>query len=127
MPIPLLEFVTPNQLYRQSIWDETKYIADGMREFELLELEGFEVGTEKVYTILKRKIMPDTTKEQLQLRRDEIREQLAQHNGEINIELDQDPEEQAIQIEQHEVAVALIDNLRRELAAVEDKLLDYEN
>jgi RNA polymerase-binding transcription factor DksA len=71
--------------------------------------------------------MPDTTKEQLQLRRDEIREQLAQHNGEINIELDQDPEEQAIQIEQHEVAVALIDNLRRELAAVEDKLLDYEN
>lgn len=66
------------------------------------------------------------SREQLERRRDEINDQLAKFSGDERIELDPDSEEQAIQIEQHEVSVALVDNLRRELAAIEDQLLDFE-
>ena len=69
--------------------------------------------------------MNDTSesREQLERRRDEINDQLAKFSGDERIELDPDSEEQAIQIEQHEVSVTLVENLRRELADVEERLL----
>ena len=68
--------------------------------------------------------MSEPSREQLIRRRDEINEQLNRVNREERIELDIDPEEQAIQIEQGEVAVTMEANLRRELAVIEDALLD---
>ena len=68
--------------------------------------------------------MSEPSREQLIRRRDEINEQLNRVNREERIELDIDPEEQAIQIEQGEVAVTMEANLRRELAVIEDRLLD---
>ena len=68
--------------------------------------------------------MSEPSREQLIRRRDEINEQLTRVNREERIELDNDPEEQAIQIEQDEVAVTMEANLRRELAVIEDALLD---
>jgi hypothetical protein len=68
--------------------------------------------------------MSEPSREQLIRRRDEINEQLNRVNREERIELDNDPEEQAIQIEQGEVAVTMEANLRRELAMIEDALLD---
>lgn len=68
--------------------------------------------------------MGEYSREQLIRRRDEINEQLNRVNQEERIELDNDPEEQAIQIEQGEVAVTMEANLRRELAMIEDALLD---
>jgi len=68
--------------------------------------------------------MSEPSREQLIRRRDEINEQLNRVNREERIELDIDPEEQAIQIEQGEVAVTMEANLRRELAMIEDALLD---
>ena len=65
------------------------------------------------------------SREQLEQRRDEIMEQLNRVNESQRIELDRDPEEQAIQIEQDQVAISMEENLRRELAAIEDMLLDY--
>lgn len=72
--------------------------------------------------------MPASTpsREQLVRRRDEINEQLNRVNTTQRIELDGDPEEQAIQIEQSEVANSMEENLRRELAAIEDQLLDED-
>ena len=67
------------------------------------------------------------TKEQLEKRRDEINAQLNHVNEDLQIELDPDAEEQAIQVEQDEVAVTMEANLRKELAQIEDKLLDFEN
>ena len=64
------------------------------------------------------------SREQLIRRRDEINEQLARVNREQRIELDRDPEEQAIQLEQDQVAISMEENLRRELAMIEDQLLD---
>lgn len=61
---------------------------------------------------------------QLEQRRDEIVAQLNRVNEDQRIELDTDPQEQAIQIEQGEVATARERSLRRELAAIEDLLLD---
>lgn len=66
-------------------------------------------------------------KENLLRRRDEINEQLDRVNDDLRIELDRDPEEQAIQLEQEEVATTMEGNLRRELSAVEDRLLDFED
>jgi hypothetical protein len=57
-------------------------------------------------------------------RRDEINEQLNRVNRDERIELDNSSEEQAIQIEQGEVAVTMEANLRRELAVIEDALLE---
>ena len=68
--------------------------------------------------------MSEPSREQLIRRRDEINEQLNRVNREERIELDNDPEEQAIQIEQGEVAVTMEANLRRELAVIEDALLE---
>ena len=68
--------------------------------------------------------MSEPSREQLIRRRDEINEQLNRVNREERIELDIDPEEQAIQIEHDEVAVTMEVNLRRELAMIEDALLD---
>ena len=68
--------------------------------------------------------MSEYSREQLIRRRDEIMEQLNRVNREERIELDTDPEEQAIQIEQDEVAVTMEANLRRELAMIEDALLE---
>lgn len=77
------------------------------------------------FTTIREKVY--MTKDQLLHRRDEIRNELARHDGDIQMELDRDPEEQAIQMEQHDVTVGIVENLRRELAEIEDKLLDYEN
>jgi hypothetical protein len=68
--------------------------------------------------------MTQPSREQLIRRRDEINEQLNRVNREERIELDNDPEEQAIQIEQDQVAVTMEANLRKELAIIEDALLD---
>ena len=66
------------------------------------------------------------SKEDLIRRRDEINDQLARVNGDLRLELDPDPEEQAIQLEQDQVASTMESNLRRELAIVEDQLIDLE-
>jgi len=58
----------------------------------------------------------------LERRRDEILKQLNDVNDDLQIELDRDPEEQAIQVEQDQVSISMEDNLRRELAEIEDKL-----
>ena len=68
--------------------------------------------------------MSEPSREQLIRRRDEINEQLNRVNRDERIELDNSSEEQAIQIEQGEVAVTMEANLRRELAVIEDRLLD---
>ncbi len=64
------------------------------------------------------------SKQQLEKRREEILAELGEESRDVQIELDRDPEEQAIQLEQHEVSVTMIENLRRELADVEEKLLE---
>lgn len=71
--------------------------------------------------------MPESkpTKERLIKRRDEINEQLNRVNDNLRIELERDEEEQAIQIEQDEVAISMENNLRRELAVIEDQLLNF--
>ena len=66
------------------------------------------------------------TREQLELRRGEINKQLNRVNQDLQMELDRDPEEQAIEVEHNEVSVSRESNLRKELDAIEDKLLDYE-
>jgi RNA polymerase-binding transcription factor DksA len=68
------------------------------------------------------------TKEQLEKRRDEILAQLdrAGDNLREGFELDTDPEEQAIQVEQDQVPIGIEANLRKELAVIEDKLLDIK-
>ena len=63
-------------------------------------------------------------RKQLKRRRDEILEQLNRVNAEQRIELDRDPEEQAIQLEQDQVATSMEANLRKELSAIENMLLD---
>ena len=72
--------------------------------------------------------MPETSpdRDQLIRRRDEINEQLNRVNGDLRRELDTDPEEQAIQVEQDEVSIAMEQNLRKELAGIEDRLLDLD-
>lgn len=70
---------------------------------------------------------PKQTREQLEKRRDEINAQLNRVNQDERIELDNDLEEQAIQLEQSEVATTMEANLRKELLAIEDKLLDFED
>lgn len=64
------------------------------------------------------------TKEQLERRRDEINEQLNRVNRDLQTELDRDTEEQAIQVEQDQVAISMEANLRKELAMIEEKLLE---
>jgi hypothetical protein len=64
------------------------------------------------------------SREQLIHRSDEINNQLDRVNGDLRIELDRDPEEQAIQIEQGEVPKSREENLRRELAVIEDQLFE---
>ena len=66
------------------------------------------------------------TKEQLLKRRDEINAQLNKVNASERIELDTDLQEQSIQTEQEEVAISMEANLRKELAVIEDQLLDFE-
>jgi hypothetical protein len=70
---------------------------------------------------------PKRTREQLEKRRDELNAQLNRVNQDERIELDNDMEEQAIQLEQSEVATTMEENLRKELIAIEDKLLDFED
>lgn len=67
------------------------------------------------------------TREQLERRRDEINAQLSRVNENLQMELDRDPEEQAIQLEQDEVSISMESNLRKELAMIEDQLLDFED
>ncbi|HEX8636805.1 MAG TPA: hypothetical protein VF692_01985 [Pyrinomonadaceae bacterium] len=66
------------------------------------------------------------TREQLERRRDEINGQLERVNQGLQMELDRDPEEQAIEVEHNEVSMSMEANLRKELAIIEDKLLDFE-
>jgi len=67
------------------------------------------------------------SKEQLIRRRDEINEQLRRINDDLRIELDRDPEEQAIEVEQDQVPISMEANLQKELAIIEDQLLEFEN
>ena len=67
------------------------------------------------------------TRKQLEKRRDEINAQLNRANADERVELDIDMEEQAIQLEQHDVAVTMEANLRKELIEIEDKLLEFES
>ena len=69
---------------------------------------------------------PIHSKEYLENRRDEINEQLEKTNEDERIELDSDMEEQAIQTEQHEVSVTMEENLRRELAHIEETLAEMD-
>ena len=66
------------------------------------------------------------TKEQLLKRRDEINAQLGKVNHDLQMPLEQKEEDRAIQTEQDEVSIAREANLRRELAQIEDQLLDFE-
>jgi hypothetical protein len=66
------------------------------------------------------------TKERLLKRRDEINAQLNNVNAAERLTLDNSLEEQSIETEQEEVSIAMEANLRRELADIEDKLLDFE-
>ena len=68
----------------------------------------------------------NTDRKALERRRDEILEQLNHVNSDLEVELDRDPEEQAIQIEQDQVSISMEDNLRRELAEIEDRLAGTE-
>ncbi|HEY8561110.1 MAG TPA: hypothetical protein VIL74_12115 [Pyrinomonadaceae bacterium] len=70
--------------------------------------------------------MPENepTRELLLKRRDEINDELSRAGESERLELDPDPEEQALEIEQAEVAVSREENLRRELADIEDRLLE---
>src|SRR6185436_5830566 len=61
-----------------------------------------------------------TDRKALERRRGEILQQLGRVNDELQVELDRDPEEQAIQLEHDEVSISMEDNLRRELAEIED-------
>lgn len=70
--------------------------------------------------------MPQYTREQLEERRDEINKRLLKVSKEERIELDNDLEEQAIEMEQHEVYNTMEDNLRKELAMIEDALADMD-
>jgi hypothetical protein len=70
---------------------------------------------------------PKQSREQLEKRRDEINAELNEVNEDERIELDNDMEEQAIQMEQHEVAVTMEENLRKELLQIEDQLIDFED
>ena len=67
------------------------------------------------------------SREQLEKRRDEINAQLNRVNENLQMELDRDPEEQAIQVEQDEVSISMENNLRKELAVIEDQLLDFQD
>ena len=69
----------------------------------------------------------NVSREHLERRRDEINEQLGDVSKDEQIQLDPDMEEQAIQMEQHEVSVTMADNLRRELAVVEDGLRELDS
>ncbi len=64
----------------------------------------------------------NNSREALEKRRSEILAQLENGGRDLRVELDRDPEEQAIEVEQQEVSITMIENLRRELADVEDKL-----
>jgi RNA polymerase-binding transcription factor DksA len=62
------------------------------------------------------------SKAQMEKRRDEINRQLNRVNQDERIELELDLEDQAIQVEQHDVAVTMEVNLRKELIDIEEKL-----
>ena len=64
------------------------------------------------------------TREQLRLRRDEIMAQLDRTGKDLRAKLDPNSEEQAIETEQEEVAISMEENLREELAGIEDRLRD---
>ena len=66
------------------------------------------------------------TREQLEKRRDEILTQLNEVNKDERITLDRDPEEQAIEIQQHDVAISMEANLRKELIDIEDHLAEMD-
>jgi len=66
------------------------------------------------------------TKEHLLARRDEILDQLSKLDDELKEELDRDSDEQAIQLESQDVTLSVIANLNKELAQIEEKLLDLE-
>ncbi len=67
------------------------------------------------------------TKEQLLKRRDEINVQLNRVNESERLTLDNNLEEQSIETEHEEVAISMEENLRKELAEIEDRLLDLKS
>jgi RNA polymerase-binding transcription factor DksA len=67
-----------------------------------------------------------TSRTDLERRRNQILEQLNDVNNAERIELDRDPEEQAIQVEQEDVSISMEDNLRRELAGIENQLAEMD-
>jgi hypothetical protein len=68
----------------------------------------------------------EISRKDLERRRDEILQQLNSVNSAERIELDRDPEEQAIQLEQGDVSISMEDNMRRELADIEDRLAEMD-
>jgi RNA polymerase-binding transcription factor DksA len=76
---------------------------------------------------MKRGIYFMQTKEQLEKRRDEINEELNGVNEDLQTSLDTDMDEQSIETEQEEVNISREANLRKELAEIEDNLLDFED
>lgn len=65
--------------------------------------------------------------DRLRTRRTEILDQLDRVNEDLGTELDRDPEEQAIEVQNEQVAVTMEANLRKELAAIEEQLIDADN
>jgi hypothetical protein len=103
--------------------DELTLIADGT-----IPVSASFVGILGLRRKIEGKVMAENkpSREQLIHRRDELIKQLERVYVDERIELDRDPEEQAIEIEQNQVATSLEKNLRRELAVIEDALLDGE-
>lgn len=66
------------------------------------------------------------SKEALERRRDEILEQLETSGRDLQVPLDRDPEEQSIEVEQQEVSITMVENLRKELADIEDRLASVQ-
>lgn len=66
------------------------------------------------------------SRQALERRRDEILAQLETGGRDLQVPLDRDPEEQAIEAAQFDVPATFVENLRRELADIEDKLLSMK-
>lgn len=66
------------------------------------------------------------TREALERRRQELIDQLEKVDRGLQMELDRDIEEQAIEIEQEEVGISMERNLRRELAEIEDRMIQMD-
>ena len=67
------------------------------------------------------------SKEALEKRKNEIQAELDKGGRDLRLPLDRDPEEQAIEVEHLDVSSTFIENLRRELAVIEEKLAGFDD